>query len=91
MFKALLLIYRGEFGQFAFGSVLKLPLLLGDIGLFGIALRTYRDVFTESHRKGAGSEPGHTGGQDRSAPRIGRGNAEDESSSGNDSVIGAKN
>ena len=88
--EALVLVDRGELGQLALGHVGQLPLLLGDVGLLGVALRAHRHVLAEAHREGAGGEPGDTGGEHGGAARVGGDDAEDQRGGGDDAVVGAE-
>jgi len=68
----------------------QFTLLADKIGMFGIGLRAYRDIFARSHRHGSGHKPGDTRQQDI-RPRCGSGcNAQDQAGSRNDPVIGTK-
>jgi len=68
----------------------ELPRFACKVGMFGVGLRTDRNIFSRGHRHGAGDQPGHTGKQNIALGSGGRRHAEDQAGGRYDSVIGAK-
>jgi hypothetical protein len=62
-----------DLGQFLleFGVVREFLSLAGEIGLFGVGLRTDQDILSRRHGHGTGDQTGDAGKRDLAAPRGG--------------------
>ena len=69
---------------------LQLLALAGEVGLFGIGLRTDRDIFARRHRHRAGDQAGDARQQDVALGGGGGGDAQDQAGGRDDAVIGAQ-
>src|SRR3954468_2299712 len=68
----------------------QLALLALEIGMLGVRLRAYRDVLAGRHRHCAGHQTGDTSNEDITSARSCSRDANDETRSRDDSIIGAK-